>query len=46
MENLKNCDKNFDQNTPELSTLAEMNKKELASFKSKNASKALTIILL
>ena len=44
MENIKDCDKNLDKNISELSTLGEMNKKELASFKSKNASKALTII--
>lgn len=44
MKNIQDCDKNIDKNTSELSTLAEMNKKEIASFKSKNASKALTII--
>ena len=44
MENIQDCDKNFDKNTSDLCTLGEMNKKELASFKSKNASKALTII--
>ena len=44
MENIRDCDKNFDKNTSELGTLGEMNKKEIASFKSKNASKALTII--
>ena len=44
MENIQNCDKNFYKETSELSIFTEMNKKELASFKSKHASKALTII--
>ncbi len=44
MENIKNCDSNIEENKAVTNTLAEMNKKELASFKSQNASKALTII--
>ena len=44
MENIKNCDSNIKENKAVTNTLAEMNKKELASFKSQNASKALTII--
>ena len=44
MENIKNCDKNIEESNADTNTLAEMNKKELASYKSQNASKALTII--
>ena len=44
MENIKNCDTDIEESKADTNTLAEMNKKELASYKSQNASKALTII--
>ena len=44
MEFIQNCESVENKNKPHQDTLEEMNKKELASFKSKHASKALTII--
>jgi len=44
MENIQNSDRSIDENHVDLNTFSEMDKKELASFRSKNASKALTII--
>ena len=44
MEFIQNCEKTENKNKSDRDTLVEMNKKELASFKSKHASKALTII--
>ena len=44
MENIQNSDKNIDEKEDALNIFSEMDKKELASFRSKNASKALTII--
>ncbi len=44
MENIQNSDRNIDENHIDLNIFSEMDKKELASFRSKNASKALTII--
>ena len=44
MESIQNCEKTENKNKSDRDTLVEMNKKELASFKSKHASKALTII--
>ena len=44
MEFIQNCENIENKNKPHRDTLEEINKKELASFKSKHASKALTII--
>lgn len=44
MESIQNCENTENKNKSDRDTLVEMNKKELASFKSKHASKALTII--
>ena len=44
MEFIQNCENTENKNKSDRDTLVEMNKKELASFKSKHASKALTII--
>ena len=44
MESIQNCENTENKNKSDRDTLVEMNKKELASFKSKHASNALTII--
>ena len=44
MELIQNCENIENKNKPHQEALVEMNNKELASFKSKHASKALTII--